>query len=287
MLTRLNYRRTRKSWCARDELCHLHSKTKRRRHGPLRSAEFACVLPLVPEHYLEAVGSTVTAKYGYGNALIHKDGEYPLFDGLGSERHVTNSSQTVTGTLNTDAFGNTVGTTGSSSSPYMFGATSGYRTDGDAGLLHVGARYYDPQVGRFISRDSYLDQHPYLYCGHDPANRLDPQGHLDDSVSASIRNALANPNPHEALEELETILESASEPRDVGATQKAINAVRLRFNLSEYISNWRQGSILRQFPSYDKYKDMPVKQVLEILKKTKIKDYNTAHKLLTDGRFAK
>ena len=31
--------------------------------------------------YLEAQGSTVTAKYGYGNALIHRDGEYPLFDG--------------------------------------------------------------------------------------------------------------------------------------------------------------------------------------------------------------
>jgi len=27
----------------------------------------------------------------------------------------------------------------------------GYRDDGDAGLLHVGARYYDPQVGRFTS----------------------------------------------------------------------------------------------------------------------------------------
>jgi YD repeat-containing protein len=27
--------------------------------------------------YLEAVGSSVTAKYGYGNALVRKDGEYP------------------------------------------------------------------------------------------------------------------------------------------------------------------------------------------------------------------
>src|SRR5207302_1388362 len=99
-------------------------------------------------------GSTVTAKYGYGNALVHKDGEYPLFDGLGSERTVTNSSQSVTGSVNFEAFGQVVGSSGSSSNPYMFCATSGYRSDGDAGLTHVGARYYDAQVGRFIMRDT-------------------------------------------------------------------------------------------------------------------------------------
>jgi len=41
----------------------------------------------------------------------------------------------------------------------------------------VGARYYDAQVGRFISRDTYLDQPPYLYCDHDPVNAVDPSGH--------------------------------------------------------------------------------------------------------------
>jgi RHS repeat-associated protein len=113
-----------------------------------------------------------------GNGLIRKDGEYPLFDGLGSERTVTNSSQTVTGTIIHEAFGQTVATTGSSSNPYKFAATSGYRDDGDAGLSHVGARYYDAQVGRFITRDTELDQHPYLYCNHDPVNGVDPSGHV-------------------------------------------------------------------------------------------------------------
>jgi hypothetical protein len=42
----------------------------------------------------------------------------------------------------------------------------------------VGARYYDAQVGRFISRDTDLDQLPYLYCDHDPVNAVDPSGHL-------------------------------------------------------------------------------------------------------------
>ena len=80
----------------------------------------------------------------------------------GTERTVTNGSQTVVGTLNLDGFGNSVGSTGGSSNPYMYAATSGYRNDGDAGLTHVGARYYDAQVGRFVSRDTDLDEHPYL-----------------------------------------------------------------------------------------------------------------------------
>jgi RHS repeat-associated protein len=131
---------------------------------------------------LEQQGTSTTATYTYGNALIRKDGETPLFDGLGSERTVTNSSQTVTGTATYEGFGQTVATTGSSSDPYMFAATSGYRNDGDAGLMHVGARYYDAQVGRFITRDTLLDQKPYLYCEHDPINGLDPSGHAPPSI---------------------------------------------------------------------------------------------------------
>ncbi|MGQ9881856.1 MAG: RHS repeat-associated core domain-containing protein [Armatimonadota bacterium] len=64
--------------------------------------------------------------------------------------------QAVTSTFTTEAFGNTVSQWGSSSNPYRFAGLWGYRDDGDAGLLHVGARYYDPQVGRFISRDAVL-----------------------------------------------------------------------------------------------------------------------------------
>src|SRR5947207_14583487 len=115
---------------------------------------------------LEKQGSTVTATYTPGNALLRKDSEYPMFDGLGSERTVTNGSQTVTGTATYEGFGQTVATTGSSTNPYMFAPTSGYRNDGDAGLMHVGARYYDAEVGRFVTRDSKLNQHPYLYCEH-------------------------------------------------------------------------------------------------------------------------
>ncbi|HLJ68173.1 MAG TPA: RHS repeat-associated core domain-containing protein [Chloroflexota bacterium] len=129
-----------------------------------------------------------------------QDGWVPLFDGLGSERTVTDGTQAVTGTLNLDAFGNQVGSTGSSSSPYTFAATSGYRNDGDAGLTHVGARYYDAQVGRFITRDTDLSETPYLYCDHDPVNATDPSGHsLVDIIADPPKAPPRKPVPPKPL----------------------------------------------------------------------------------------
>ena len=113
---------------------------------------------------------------------------------------MTNSSQSVTGTLTLDGFGNYVASSGSSSNPYMFAATSGYRNDGDAGLSHVGARYYDAQVGWFITRDTHLDQHPYLYCEHDPVNNLDPTGHEPETQDPNFPTIPPKPqNPPDGV----------------------------------------------------------------------------------------
>jgi RHS repeat-associated protein len=70
--------------------------------------------------------------------------------------------------------------TGSSTNPYTFAATSRYRNDGDAGLAHVRARYYDEQVGRFVTRDTVLEEKPYTYCEGDSVNWLDPSGNKFD-----------------------------------------------------------------------------------------------------------
>jgi YD repeat-containing protein len=68
---------------------------------------------------LEKQGSTTTGTYTYGVGLVRKDGETPLYDGIGSARAETNSSQSVTSTLTPDAFGNAVATTGSTGSSYQ------------------------------------------------------------------------------------------------------------------------------------------------------------------------
>jgi len=43
--------------------------------------------------------------------------------------------------------------------------------------MQMGARYYDPTTGSFLTRDTDLSQLSYVYCGDDPINKLDPSGH--------------------------------------------------------------------------------------------------------------
>jgi RHS repeat-associated protein len=125
----------------------------------------------------ERQGGAVSAAYSYGQSLLRRNDEFPYFDALSITRAVGNTGEQVTATRTFDAFGQIVGSAGQTSLPFLYGGTVGYRNDGDAGLLHIGARYYDPQVGIFISRDSDLSEHPYKYCDGDPINHDDPDGH--------------------------------------------------------------------------------------------------------------
>jgi len=127
----------------------------------------------------------VTAVYSYGNALVARNGEVVLSDGLGTTRATVDGVQAITSTLTTEAFANAVALWGSSANPYRFAGAWGYRDDGDAGLLHVGARYYDPAVGRWTSADKWLGDlyrplslNRYLYCEDEPVNRVDPSGRI-------------------------------------------------------------------------------------------------------------
>ena len=60
----------------------------------------------------------------------------------------------------------------------------GYYYDVETGLYYLKTRYYDPEVGRFISQDdvSYLDPEHinglnlYAYCGNNPVMFTDPNG---------------------------------------------------------------------------------------------------------------
>ncbi|MDE2127288.1 MAG: hypothetical protein KGJ62_11930 [Armatimonadetes bacterium] len=153
----------------------LGRRVSRTASGTTTSTQYAGGAPVT-----ETQGSSFTAAYTVGNDLLRRNGEYPAFDALGSVRAETNSSGTATARQDFDAFGNTIARSGSTSSPYNFAGDWTYQSDGDAGLLHVGARYYDPQVGRFASRDSMLDQIPYAYCGGEPNDFVDPSGRLPE-----------------------------------------------------------------------------------------------------------
>ncbi len=79
------------------------------------------------------------------------------------------------------AYGKPVSGSGSSILPGR--AYINERYDAETGLQYLHARYYDPNVGRFLSPDTWdpilagVDFNRYAYAGNDPVNQSDPNGH--------------------------------------------------------------------------------------------------------------
>ena len=73
---------------------------------------------------------------------------------------------------------------GSTCNPYRYvGSLGCYSADTTTSLLHVGALYYSPQVGRFWTEDPGRDGlNWYVYVADNPVNRTDPSGMSWDPV---------------------------------------------------------------------------------------------------------
>lgn len=75
--------------------------------------------------------------------------------------------------------------------------------DGGIGLVSMGAREYDPLIGRFISADTIVPRpgdpqsfNRYAYARNSPLSRIDPSGHGDCNVhSNSASEAWCRPAP--------------------------------------------------------------------------------------------
>jgi len=142
-----------------------------------------------PQVVEELSGAGVVARqYTYGLQRIDENQiqngawtpSFYGYDGGGNVRNLTGSAGTVTDTYEYDAFGNSFTVTGSTPNNYLY---RGEQFDSDLGLYYLRARYYNPNTGRFLSRDPEEGQakipaslHKYLYASGDPVNRFDPRG---------------------------------------------------------------------------------------------------------------
>ncbi len=59
---------------------------------------------------------------------------------------------------------------------------TGKMYDNVTGLYYFHARWYDPEVGRFVSRDTAASIQQYHFCSNDPTTCFDPDGHWGRSV---------------------------------------------------------------------------------------------------------
>ena len=99
---------------------------------------------------------------------------------------ILNSSGTSVVTYTYDAWGRLLTTSGTMAS--TLGAHNplryrGYVYDTEFGLYYLQSRYYNPEMGRFLSSDTVFDRDTglqgydlFAYCGNNPVNRIDISG---------------------------------------------------------------------------------------------------------------
>jgi RHS repeat-associated protein len=102
------------------------------------------------------------------------------WDVLGSIRKVTDPSGSVIATCDLDAWGTQLASS-SDSIPsgglaYRFMGALGVRWDAATGVYYVKSRWYDPSMGRFISRERKSTANQYRYALNNPVDYVDSTG---------------------------------------------------------------------------------------------------------------
>ena len=138
---------------------------------------------------VKTTGGTVT-KYVYGIGLIGEEtsGSFKTyhFDYRGSTVAITDINGTVTDTFAYDSYGNLTRRTGATETIFLYNGSYGVITDGN-GLLYMRARYYSPELRRFVNADILMGDinnsatlNRYAYVNGNPISNIDPFGMAAD-----------------------------------------------------------------------------------------------------------
>jgi RHS repeat-associated protein len=129
--------------------------------------------------------------------MVKEENTYRIVsDHLGSPRIVVDvATGTVAQQMDYDEFGNVVLDTLPGFQPFGF---AGGLYDPDTGLIQFGARDYDPETGRWITKDPIglagAHANLYAYVENDPVNLIDPTGLKGGNAAAPVYNpAIAAP----------------------------------------------------------------------------------------------
>ena len=138
-------------------------------------------------------GTNLLAKFSKQSGNVKTDYQYYTQNAHGDVVDLTDADGEIVKLYTYDAFGVEKNIDDADTNAFRY---CGEYYDSESGTIYLRARYYDPTIGRFISRDSYagknedpLSLNLYNYCANNPVYFNDFSGHwfgLDDAIAAGI-----------------------------------------------------------------------------------------------------
>jgi len=155
----------------------------------------------------------VLARYNHGpgfdqplSMLRSSATSYYQSDVLSTVTSLSNTSGALANTYSYDSFGKLLSSTGTLTNPFQF---TGREFDSETGIYEYRMRYYDQNVGRFISEDPIRFQGGidfFAYTLNNPVNWIDPFGLEVQECRRPLKNIPFNNHlpPHTFLYSTET-----------------------------------------------------------------------------------
>ncbi|AOT68322.1 RHS repeat domain-containing protein [Geosporobacter ferrireducens] len=115
---------------------------------------------------------------------------YYVYNGHGDVVQLVDENGNIVNRYTYDEWGNLLASDETIENPIRY---AGEYYDEETGLYYLRARYYDPTIGRFISKDSYegavtnpLSMNQYIYCMNNPLVYVDPSGNIPEKTRAYL-----------------------------------------------------------------------------------------------------
>ena len=142
----------------------------------------------------------VYTKYVYGNGLIGEEtnGQFKTyhFDYRGSTVVITDMQGNITDIFKYNTYGKVTEHTGNSDVIFKYNGRDGVITEPN-GLYYMRARYYSPDLMRFINADivagsisNAITLNRYAYANGNPVSNIDPFGLSADDGRGSIGSSI-------------------------------------------------------------------------------------------------
>jgi len=103
---------------------------------------------------------------------------------------ITDTNKTRVATYKYGPWGELLSSTGTFSQPFRY---AGYCFDEETGLYYLKARYYSPELGKFLTKDTFegFNNNPqslnlYAYANGNPVMNVDPDGHWAQAVVGGV-----------------------------------------------------------------------------------------------------